>query len=50
MEEEMDSLLENKSWELVKLPKGRRTLQNKWVYRITHEDEGKREHTRKGWW
>ena len=36
----MDSLLENKTWELVKLPKGRRALQNKWVYIIKHEGEG----------
>jgi len=36
-------LLENKTWELVKLPKGRKTLQNKWVYKIKHEGEGKKE-------
>ena len=41
MQEEMDSLLENKTWELVKFPKGRKTLQNKWVYKIKYEDEGK---------
>ena len=29
MEEEMNSLLENKTWELVNLPKGRKALQNK---------------------
>ena len=43
MEEEIDSLLEKKTWELVKLPKGRKTLQNKWVYKIKHEGEGKKE-------
>ena len=43
MLEEIDSLLENKTWELVKLPKGRKTLQNKWVYKIKHEGEGKKE-------
>ena len=43
MEEEMNSLLENKTWELVKLLKGRKALQNKWVYRIMHEgDENKK--------
>lgn len=36
----MDSLLEKKTWELVKLLKGRRALQNKWVYKIKHEGEG----------
>jgi len=30
MEEEMNSLQENKTWELVNLPKGRKALQNKW--------------------
>ena len=38
----MGSLLENETWELVKLPKGRKSLQNKWVYRIKHEGEGKK--------
>ena len=39
----MDSLHENKTWELVKLPEGRTTLQNNWVYKIEHEGEGKTE-------
>jgi len=43
MEEEMNSLLENKTWELVNLPKGRKALQNKWVYRIKHEGDEKKE-------
>ena len=42
MGEEMDSLLENKTWELVKLLKGRRALQNKWVNIIKHEGEGEK--------
>ncbi|KAH9699706.1 hypothetical protein KPL71_024470 [Citrus sinensis] len=32
MEEEMKSLHQNQTWELVKLPKGKRTIGNKWVY------------------
>ena len=43
MEEEMNSLQENKTWELVNLPKGRKALQNKWVYRIKHEGDEKKE-------
>eukprot|EP00253_Pinus_taeda_P006599 PITA_06599 len=39
----MNSLLENKTWELVNLPKGRKALQNKWVYKIKHEDDEKKE-------
>jgi len=37
MWEEMQSLHENNTYELVKLPKGRRALKNKWVYRIKIE-------------
>jgi hypothetical protein len=35
--------LENKNWESVKLPKGRKSLQNKWVYKIKYDGEGKKE-------
>ncbi len=42
MEEEMDSLIKNQTWDLVKLPTGKRTLQNKWVYRLKEEDGGKK--------
>lgn len=38
MQEEMQSLHENHTYELVELPKGRRALKNKWVYRIKTED------------
>ena len=41
MEEEMDSLMHNQTLELVKLPAGKTTLQNKWVYRLKEEDGGK---------
>lgn len=43
MEEEMDSLLKRKNWELVMLPKGINALQNKWVYLIKHEGEERKE-------
>ena len=36
-------MLENKTWELVNLPRGRKVLQNKWVYRIKHEGDEKKE-------
>ena len=41
MEEEMDSLMHNQTWDLVKFPAGKTTLQNKWVYRLKEEDGGK---------
>ena len=37
MNEEMDSLVRNQTWYLVELPVGKRTLQNKWVYRLKEE-------------
>ena len=41
--DEMDSLLGNPTWELTKLPVGKKVLHNKWVYRIKNEhDSSKR--------
>ena len=37
MENEMQSLYDNHTFELVKLPKGKRALKNKWVYRVKQE-------------
>ena len=37
MQEEMQSLHENNTYELVELRKGRRALKNKWVYQIKTE-------------
>ncbi|CAL1403469.1 unnamed protein product [Linum trigynum] len=34
MQEEMKSLQENHTYDLVKLPKGKRSLKNKWVYKL----------------
>ena len=42
MDEEMDSLVRNHTWDLVKLPPEKRALQNKWVYRLKDEDGGKK--------
>jgi len=41
MEEEMDSLMHNQIWDLVKLHASKTTLQNKWVYRLKEEEGGK---------
>jgi hypothetical protein len=37
-QEEMDSLHKNHTYELVKLPKGKKFLKNKLVYRIKQEE------------
>ena len=42
MKDEVESLLKNKTWDLCKLPIGKRALQNKWVYRLKEEDGGKK--------
>ena len=42
MEEEMDSLMHNQTWDLVRLPTGKTKLQNKWVYRLKEEDGGRK--------
>jgi len=34
MQHEMNSLYENTTFELVNLPKGKKALKNKWVYRL----------------
>ena len=38
MQDEMRSLHKNETFELVKLPKGKRALKNKWVFKIKHEE------------
>jgi hypothetical protein len=42
MKEEMDSLVNNQTWDLVQLPIGKIALQNKWVYKLKEEDGGKK--------
>ena len=42
MKKEMDSLVHNQIWDLVKFPMGKRALQNKWVYRLKQDDGGKK--------
>ena len=34
MKDEMDSLVSNQTWQLARLPKRKKALQNKWVYQI----------------
>ena len=42
MEEDMNSLHENHTYDLVELPKGRKTLKNKWVYKLRTEEGSSR--------
>lgn len=40
MQSEYDSLIENKTWELVKLPPQRRPIDNKWVFKVKKDSSG----------
>ncbi|KAG8474901.1 hypothetical protein CXB51_031552 [Gossypium anomalum] len=40
MQEKMESLHKNKTWELVKLPKGKKTVRCKWVFKKKEETPG----------
>ncbi|KAL2226886.1 UNVERIFIED_CONTAM: Retrovirus-related Pol polyprotein from transposon TNT 1-94 [Sesamum indicum] len=42
MNDEMNSLKKNDTWELCQLPKGKKALQNRWVYRVKEESDGKK--------
>ncbi|KAG6604645.1 Gag-pol Polyprotein [Phytophthora cinnamomi] len=37
---EYDSLLKNKTWEMVPLPKGRKAIDNRWVFRVKENQAG----------
>jgi histone deacetylase 1/2 len=40
MQEEYDSLVVNNTWSLVPLPKGRKPISSKWVFKIKHGVDG----------
>lgn len=40
MNDEMDALKENDTWNLVKLPPGKRAIDNRWVLRVKHKSDG----------
>ena len=42
MKEEMDSLVNNQTWDLVQFPIGKKALYNKWIYRLNEEYGGKK--------
>ncbi|GJY76725.1 retrovirus-related pol polyprotein from transposon TNT 1-94 [Tanacetum coccineum] len=48
MQEEIKALHKNKTWELVPLPGGRKSIRNKWVYKIkgNNDDQVERYHVR----
>ncbi|GKB74092.1 ribonuclease H-like domain-containing protein, partial [Tanacetum coccineum] len=40
MNQEMDALLRNETWEIVELPKGRKAIGSKWIYNIKYQSSG----------
>jgi len=40
MKEELQSIEKNGTWELVKLPKGKKVIGVKWVYKVKHKPNG----------
>ena len=40
MDEEMDALYGNETWDLVPLPKGKKAIGCKWVYKVKHNSDG----------
>lgn len=40
MREEHNSLMKNETWKLVKLPEGKKAIDNRWVYKIKHNPKG----------
>ncbi|GKD05638.1 ribonuclease H-like domain-containing protein, partial [Tanacetum coccineum] len=40
MNQEMDALLRNDTWEMVQLPKGRKAIGSKWIYKIKFRSSG----------
>ncbi|KAL2239399.1 UNVERIFIED_CONTAM: Retrovirus-related Pol polyprotein from transposon TNT 1-94 [Sesamum indicum] len=42
LNDEMNSLKKNNTWKLCQLPKGKKVLQNRWVYRVKEESDGKK--------
>lgn len=37
IEEEVEALKRNNTWELVELPSGKKVIDNRWVFKIKHE-------------
>ena len=41
MQEEMESLQKNHTYEIINLPQGKKTLKNKWVFKLKKDSRGK---------
>ena len=41
MNEEMETLYKNNTWDLVNLPDNKSTIDNRWIYKTKHDENGK---------
>jgi len=41
MKDELNSLKKNSTWSLIELPPSRKTILNRWIYRVKRDAEGK---------
>lgn len=44
MKLEVESLEQNNTWDLVKVPKGKKPIASKWVYKVKYDSNGEVEH------
>ncbi|MCO5580373.1 hypothetical protein L7F22_034240 [Adiantum nelumboides] len=40
MNEEMEAFYGNETWEVVPFPKGKKPMESRWVYKVTHNSDG----------
>ena len=40
MEDEMNSLISNETWDLVELPEEKHSISNKWVFKVKQNSDG----------
>jgi len=45
----MEALEKNRSWELIMLPEGKKTVGCRWIFSIKHKADGTIERTKQDW-
>ena len=40
MHEEYDSIMKNDMWDLVPLPKGKKIIGSRWIFKLKHKTDG----------
>jgi len=50
MKNEIDSMARNKVWELVDLPPQRKSIENKWFFKIKRRADGSIDSSKSVWW